>query len=149
MKVVVFLALCFVSLVATAAEHPKEYYDPDVQRLMNVQGFAFGPTGPVNARSAGEQAFAAILQKPQAIRCMLQVFDHGTAEAKCYALVALREYSTDLFVSAASSFRLDQMPEVRIIEGETIRPAPATKVIDDIRRGMYEKDFRKYQDEND
>lgn len=147
MRALAFVTLCLAALIATAAEHPDEYYDPDVQHLMSVQGFAFGPTGPVNRPSAGEQAFAAIVQKPQAIRCMLQVFDHGTAEAKCYALVALREYSTELFVSAGTSFRLDQMPEIRVIDGETIRAVPATKVLDDIRRGRYQKYFRKYEDE--
>ncbi len=149
MKMFALLLFSFVSLGALAAEHPKEYYDPDVQRLMAVQAFAFGPTGFKHELSAGEQAFSAIVKKKNAIRCLLQVFDHGTGEGKCYALVALREFSPELYVSTASSFRLDQIPEIRIIDGEAIRLVPTTKVIDDIQRGLYQKYFRQHEDEKE
>lgn len=147
MRAFAFFALCLTWLVPAMAEHPKEYYDPDVQRLMAVEGFAFGPTGPTAAPCAGERAFAAIIRKPAAIRCMLQVFDHGTAEAKCYALIALREYSVDLYRQCVGAMRLDQTPVVALIDGERVRPVPMTKMLDDIGHGMYRKYFRQYEDE--
>lgn len=149
MKLIVLAVLSAFAFGATAsaAEHPKEYYDPDVQRLMHVEAFAFGPTGFKREPSAGERAFAAIVKKKDAIRCMVQVFDHGTAEGKCYALVALREFSGELYVRTASTFRLDEMPVIRTIDGEAIKPVPTQDILDAIHQGLYQKYFRQYEDE--
>lgn len=149
MRLVALAIFSVFAVLAFGAEHPKEYYDPDVQRLMAVQAFAFGPTGFKRELSTGEQAFSAIVKKKEAIRCLLQVYDHGTAEAKCYALVGLREFSAELYVSTASSFRLDEMPEVRTIDGEAIKPVPTTKILEKIQQGLYQKYFRQHEDEKE
>jgi hypothetical protein len=145
MKVLATLIFGLIAFVASAAEHPKEYYDPDVQRLIKVERFAFGPVGFDQTISDGEKAFGAIVQKAEAVRYVLQVFDHGTVEARCYALVALREYSPQLFSDSVDIFLNTAPAAIAVQEGTIVSPVTPQKVLENIRRGLYHKYFEQYE----
>lgn len=92
MKTLAFIGLLLIAtFVRAAAERPQEYYDPDVQRLIKAEIFAFGGIGIAGQTSEGEAAFGAVVRKKEAIRFILAAFEYGSEHARCYALVALRE----------------------------------------------------------
>jgi hypothetical protein len=123
MKILALLACCVLPLAA--AEKPKAYYYPDVQHLITIRHFAFGPTGFTREMSEGERAFSTIVKKKDAIRCMLAVFDHGTPEAQCYALVALREFSSELFAQSVATFQTNPPENIRTLDGAAESAIPS------------------------
>lgn len=147
MKRLVFLVLFLVSLAGSAAEHPKEYYDPDVQRLIAVQEFAFGPVGVKGELSVGEQAFAAILKKKASVRYIVAAFDNGTPEARCYALVALREFSPQLFSDSEPTLRNNSPYGIAVRDGMTVKAVPTPKILDAIEGGNYRRYFVQHDQE--
>lgn len=152
MKFFAALAFSVFAVAASAAdrpppEHPPEYYYPEVQRLIYAAQFAFGPSGFRHETSEGERAFTAVVNKKDAVRCMLQVFQYGTGEGRCYAMVALREYSPELFRDVLTSFRDDHPDTITVVEGSIISHVPAMKVADSINRGFYRKYFEQHEGE--
>lgn len=148
MRFIATLAFCWACLAALGAEpkpKPKEYYDPDVQKLIAVEWFAWGEIGLAKERSAGEKAFAAILKKEQAIRYLLTAFDHGTPEARCYVLVALREMSDALYDACDEAFRSDPPRTIYVVTRGDGRFETPAKVNADIARGVYRKHFVEHE----
>lgn len=98
MKTLGFICLVlFTALTRAADQRAEEFYDADVQRLIHVSYFAFGGVGIAGVTSPGEAAFRAIVRKQAAIHYILAAFESGNEPARCYALVALRESSPELF----------------------------------------------------
>jgi hypothetical protein len=141
--IIVASLLCFI--LARAAEHADEYYDPDVQRLMNVNLLAFGPVGFAGITSDGEKAFAALVRKKEAIRYVMQVFDHGTPEAQCYALIALREYSDELYDQCKTRFWNSSPDKIATMTGCIVSAEDTGKVLGAIERGAYRHYFTEYE----
>ncbi len=147
MKLLALLAFCLASVVAIAAEHPKEYYDPEVQKLIKVQQFVFGPVGFDRQPSNGERAFGALVKRAESVRYFLQVFDNGSPEACCYAMVALREFSPELFADAVTKFRANAPTTITVADGENASEVATEKIVDSINRGFYRKYFLQYESE--
>lgn len=147
MRMLALVALCMLSLGASAPEKQKEFYDPDVQKLIAVNVFAFGSIGYAGELSDGEKAFAAILKKKESIRYILAAFDHGTPEAKCYALVALREMSDALYDTSELAVRKDPPSQIVTQQGTEVKPLHPSKVLAAIDAGHFRKYFKDHEDE--
>jgi hypothetical protein len=140
------LFLCSVAaLLAASDERPKEYYDPDVQKLIAVEYLAFGPVGYAGTTSDGEAAFATILKKKESIRYMLAAFDAGTPEARCYALIALRELSDPLYDQCDTKMRTNPPAAIRTMKGCVGDVVPIATMLADIERGVYRKYFTQHE----
>jgi hypothetical protein len=139
MKALPLVALILVSLVALADEGPPELGDSDVQRLIEVEEFAFGGVGAAGTISSGESAFAAILKKKEAIRYLMAAFGAGSPEAQCYALVALRELSPELFVSSVAKFLTDSSTKITVTRGCDMTKEERAAVVSRIENGDYAK----------
>jgi hypothetical protein len=98
------ISVLVVGLVVFAAAAPTQTEienDPDVQKLIKTAYFGFGPLGlSAGAKvTEGEAAMRRLLKKPDGIRYFFPVFDRGTLEGKCYALVIFRTLAPDYFES--------------------------------------------------
>jgi hypothetical protein len=147
MKTLFFAAFLLLSVaVCSAGERPREFYDPDVQRLLQVKLFAFGGVGIGGRISEGEEAFGAIVRKKEAIRFILAAFEYGSDHAKCYALVALRESSPELFSESIARMRQNPPKEITMMSGcFVLRPSPR-KVIAAIEAGSYAAWFKHHEE---
>ncbi|PTX96397.1 hypothetical protein [Opitutus sp. ER46] len=144
---VTLIASCVCLLGASAPPKQKEFYDPDVQKLIAVNVFVFGSVGPAGELSPGEQAFAAILKKSESIRFVLAAFDHGTPEAKCYALVALREMSDALYDTSELAVRKNPPASIYVRQGGEDKPLHPSKVLAAIDGGQYRKYYQAHAED--
>jgi hypothetical protein len=136
-----------VPLIARSGEHPVEFYDADVQRLVSVEWFAFGGIGYAGMTSVGEKAFGALVKKKEAIRYILAAFDYGNPEARCYALVALRESSPKLFSERLASFRKQLPKKITTMCGCIVSEDKPSDVLAAIEAGKYAEYFKQYEKE--
>src|SRR3954469_21941730 len=101
---IIFLA---ATAAAWAAEEkkPDEYYDPHVRELASAKVVRLGPNDAVHVvKESGDFAFGEILAKKNAVRCFVTAFNYGSDQARCYALIALREMSPQYFAESMKSF---------------------------------------------
>lgn len=76
-----------------------------VDTLTRVHLFAFGGVGFSGRTSEGEKAYRALAALPNALEYFLSVYTHGTPEACCYALVAIRRLDATKFQELLTSIR--------------------------------------------
>lgn len=147
MKALARLLLLFLVSLAHAAERqPEEFYDPDVQQLLSVRHFAFGPVGDGgNSVSAGEVAFGRIVRKPGAIRYLLAAFEHGEIHAQCYALVGLRESSPEFFRAALAMVRKNPSVKINTLGGCLMWEADPLPLFAEIEAGAYAELFKLHE----
>jgi hypothetical protein len=138
----------FAAAFAQAADRPDEYYDRDVQRLIHTEFFAFGGTGFAGSTSEGEAAFGRIVGKKEAIRHLWAAFEHGSDYSRCYALVALRESSPELYRRAMAWFRQHPPSRIKTMKGCIVEEEEAGAVLDAIEAGRYADHFKKYELKN-
>lgn len=134
--------------LAHAAERrrPEAFYDPDVQNLLAVRHFAFGPVGDGGHTSPGEAALGRIVRKREAIRYLLTAFEYGEAHARCYALVGLREASPELFPAALATARKNAPATLSILGGCLITRVEPARLLADIEAGAYAADFQRLEE---
>ncbi|HVU16109.1 MAG TPA: hypothetical protein VHD32_04255 [Candidatus Didemnitutus sp.] len=141
------VAFCVLSAFAWAAEdRPNEYFDPDVQRLIKADMFAFGGVGFVGRISDGEKAFGAIVRKKEAIRFIVAAFEYGGEHARCYALVALRETSPSLFRESIARVRKTPPKKITVMSGCVMSHMKPETVYDAIEAGTYAEWFKHYEE---
>lgn len=146
MKRLLLALALFATLARAADERPKEYYDPDVQRMLKVTCFAFGPVGFVGGTSEGEAAFAQIVRKKEVIRYILACFEHGAVHARCYALVALRESSPSFFRAAIAAMRKNPPKKITTMSGCVISEEEPEKILAAIESGAYAGYFKQHEE---
>jgi len=147
MKTIAFISLLLLPLVLLrgAEERPQEFYDPDVQRLLHVPFLAFGGVGIAGRTSEGEAAFGAIVRKKESIRFFIAAFEYGDAPARCYALIALRESSPDLFRENIARVRKNPSKKIMMMNGCVMSKAKPETVYDAIEAGNYSEYFKRHQ----
>jgi hypothetical protein len=69
---------------------PFAYSSDSLERLASIRDLAFGGIGVAGITSQRELAFRDILGRSTAENDFLTLLDSGNAQARCYALVALR-----------------------------------------------------------
>ena len=147
MKAIALLGVLLATAFARGAEaRPTEYYDPDVQRLIKVQMFAFGGVGLGGGISQGEASFGAIVRKQGAIRYIMAAFEYGSTPARCYALIALRESSPVLFRAALSAIRKRPPEKLRTASGCLVMERDAKGILDAIEAGAYASEFKRHEE---
>lgn len=147
MKKLILIALCGICAVLRAAdERPLEFYDPDVQRLIKTEVFAFGGVGVAGRTSDGEAAFAAVVKKTEAIRYVLAAFEYGNDHARCYALVALRESSPQLFRESMARLRKRPPKQIVTMSGCIMSHGEPEHIFKAIEAGEYAEWFKRHEE---
>jgi hypothetical protein len=104
--------------------------------LARVCVFAFGGVGFVSAISQGETDYKSILARPSAAADFETLFAIGNRQAKCYALVGLRQVNPRRFEALASTLQSSKA-EVAVARGCVIMGYPMAEVVNRIRSGIY------------
>lgn len=145
-----FIVFCVVAAVASATESkkPDEYFDPHVRELASAKVVRLGKNDSVHViKESGDLAFGEILAKRNSLRCMVTVFNYGSDEGRCYALIALREMSPQYFVQALKWFRAHAPRKLRVYSGDSIMRSETSTFLDDIEAGQYRWYFEKKERE--
>jgi hypothetical protein len=134
------ISLCFVVAylsmqgIAPAAEE----MDSVVERLANVDVFAFGGVGFAGSISPGEKDYRVILAHPAAEADFERLFTVGNLQAKCYALVGLRQVNQEKFKALSTPVRSSK-GTVSTMHGCIMRHETIAAVVAAIHAGNYSK----------
>lgn len=101
MRLALLVILLTVSS-ATAATRPSA--DP-VNELMRARSFCIGCEAYAGTIISGQAAFIAVLKRKSAATDLQMVFEHGTLEARMYALAGLREIDRPRFEAGFARIR--------------------------------------------
>jgi len=71
--------------------------DPVLERLANIESFAFGPIGRGGVISSGEKDYRKVLSRQSALQDYEQLYCLGNQQAQCYALVGIRSLNPTRF----------------------------------------------------
>src|SRR5687768_4808768 len=129
--------LFFLSLSCGAAA-PRRSADP-VEELMHARSFCMGCEAFVGRIISGDDAFTAVLKRKTAAPDLQRVFEHGTREAKMYALAGLREIDRPRFESGFAKLRTGY-GSVTVVLTEnppSILRRSTGEVLRNIRAGQY------------
>lgn len=110
--------------------------DSAVERLAKATLFSFGGVGFVGLRSRPERDYEEIMSRPSRGELLERVFEIGTSEAKCYALVGIYNLDHARFHTLAAPVR-SSGSEVRTAHGCIIGRATLGAVIQHIEAGDY------------
>lgn len=137
------LALIVVGLLCFPALHAADEdftYDKDVQTLLKTSHFGVGPIGMGKTPNIteGEAALKRIMKKDEAIRFLFPVFDHGTPEGKCYALIGFRLLAPDYFESSCKRIARWNDSKIKTVAGCLIGDVKLAEVVQAIREGRYD-----------
>jgi len=141
MRALHFFTLLLASMGLLAAATDEQYLDSkDVQILLKTTHFGFGSVGMGPNVPEGEAALRRIMQKDDAMQFLLPVFEHGTAEGKCYALVGFRLLSPKHF--EASCQRLARWNNITIntVSGCIVDKTKLAEVVQTIQAGTYDSE---------
>jgi hypothetical protein len=129
-----FVTCLSIASVAQAVETR----DSVMNRLANVEVFAFGGVGFAGITSPGEKDYRLILADPAAETAFEKLFAIGNPQAKCYALAGLRQLNPEKFKALSASLRSSKI-EVSTMRGCIMRHERMTAVLADIQAGNYSK----------
>jgi hypothetical protein len=115
-----------------------ENRDAILNRLANVEVFAFGGAGFTGAISPGEKDYRLLLSQPSAEADFEKLFTVGSPEAKCYALVDLRQLNPEKFKALSASLRSSQV-EVSTMHGCIMQHEMMAALVEHIQAGGYSK----------
>jgi hypothetical protein len=110
--------------------------DSVISRLARADSFAFGGIGFALAPSQGETDYRIILSRPSAAVDFDRVFTIGNVQAKCYALVGLRQVDPRRFELLAANSRSSRT-QVAVTRGCATFEYPLAEIVDRIRAGVY------------
>jgi|HubBroStandDraft_6_1064221.scaffolds.fasta_scaffold167343_2 hypothetical protein len=120
-------------VLGLAAETPS---DPVVTRIAYVDHFAFGGVGFAGVTSPGEKDYRLILARPSAFADFEKLFAVGNIQAKCYALVAIRDLDHRKFAVLASQLR-NSKDQVRVMSGCIVSQQALSSVIARVESGVF------------
>jgi hypothetical protein len=128
------VTLCLTAVwLRLAAETPS---DPVLSRLAHVDHFAFGGVGFAGTTSQGEKDYLVLRARPAARADFERLFAVGNIQAKCYALVALRELEPHKFGELSMVLRKSKA-EVRIMSGCIVSQQALSSVIARVEAGVF------------
>jgi hypothetical protein len=131
------LVILLLSLTCGAAA-PSPSTDP-VEELMHARSFCMGCEAFAGRIISGDDAFMAVLKRKTAAPDLQRAFEHGTREAKMYALAGLREIDPPRFESDFATLRTGygSITVVLTENPPSILRRSADEVLRDIRAGRY------------
>lgn len=133
-----FLLLSSLTAVAGAADE-QYIHEKDVQTLLKTAYFGFGPIGMTPNVTEGEAALKRILKLDDAINYLFPVFEHGTLEGKCYALVGFRLLAPKHFEASCERLGRWNDSKVKTASGCIIGESKLGDVVQKIRAGEYDQ----------
>jgi hypothetical protein len=141
-RLLLVLALAILGCGSTLRAGDDEYlFNKDVQTLLKVTYFGFGPFGyAAKGPTTGEAALKRIMKEDEAIKYLMPVFEHGTPEGKCYALAGFRLLSKSYFNSSCSRISPWNDTKVKTFSGCVIWDETLQKVVNSIRAGEYDNE---------
>lgn len=147
---IITITLMMVSLEAAA--QPFRLPDPPTpptpqqayEQLLAVRSFTFGGVYIGGEGSPGERACRIIARSTNALTLFSAAFTNGNAQAKCYALCGIRQFSPAMFDSYAKSLRIAN-PIVDTTRTDAIHREAATNVIARIASGSYDSYLQKWK----
>jgi hypothetical protein len=107
-----------------------------VPELANIHVFAFGGVGFAGATSNGETEYRKIQAGTRAQSHFEELFQSGSLEAKCYALVGLQKLSPRKFRELSAPWRT-ATAQVTTMRGCVIGHEPIALIIKSIEAGGY------------
>lgn len=135
-SLILTLARPFLLFGGRSSSHRSIRPDPIIYRLARVCEFAFGGVGFVSAISQGETDYRRILSRPSAAADFETVFAIGSRQAKCYALVGLRQLNRRRFESFAATLQSSKA-EVAVARGCVEMGHPMAEIVNRIRSSVY------------
>jgi hypothetical protein len=130
----VSLGLIVLCLCLTSTTKAAENRDAIVNRLANVEVFAFGGVGFTGAISPGEKDYRLLRSQPAAEADFERLFTIGNSQAKCYALVGLRQLNPEKFKTFSASLRPSKV-EVSTMHGCIMRHERMAALVERIQAG--------------
>ena len=118
--------------ITRASEQP----DPIVNRMAEVNLFAFGGVGFAGVISQGERDYRLISSRLSAQADFEKLFAVGNLQAKCYALVAIRTLNSERFKTLSSALRRSKS-EVATMHGCIMSRQTLAALIEGIATGGY------------
>ena len=94
--------------------------------------------------SEGEVAFREIYNRPSAKDDFLKLLNAGNPQARCYALVALRDLNPQIYSSEIEKYKKDKT-KVTTIGGCMIAVFPMSSVATNIEAGYYDSYIKKHK----
>jgi hypothetical protein len=145
--IVRFGLICVISLLYLLSgsgnrAHGLEKLDPVLGRMAKLELFAFGGVGFAMSISDGETDFGGLLSRPSAAADFQRLFAAGNAQAKCYALVGLRQLNRQRFEALAASLRLSKSP-VATAHSCLMFSVPMSEIVARIQAGSYWESFTR------
>ncbi|MEO6874233.1 MAG: hypothetical protein ABI222_05375 [Opitutaceae bacterium] len=137
----IVLALFFaavLSQVSLPAADRDYTVNQDVQILLKTPFFCFGPVDMRPGIPEGETALRRIMKQDDAIRYLIPVFEHGTFEGKCYALVGFRLLAPTYFESSCQRLARWHDSKIKTMEGCIVSDRKLAEVIQLVRAGNYD-----------
>jgi hypothetical protein len=110
--------------------------DALIDRMAKTYVFAFGGVGIGLATSQGESDHRVLLSQASAATDFERLFAVGNPQAKCYALVGLRQTNPKRFEALATSLQSSRIP-VQVMRGCLMYEDPMSEIIKSIRAGIY------------
>ncbi len=107
-------------------------------RLLKAPLFAFGGIGVAGTISPDEVDFRTILASPNAEADFTRLLKSGRPEAKCYALVGLRQKNRAAYEAQIKPFTTSKQ-EVQTCGGCIMMKLPMASVAANIGRGNYDE----------
>src|SRR3954471_36404 len=124
------------SLAATEDPHRATKPDALLNRMAKVDMFACGGVGFGSATSEGEKDYRTLLSRPSAEADFERLFAVGNPQAKCYALVGLRQMNPKRSEALATSLQSSGIA-VHVMRGCVMSKDPMSQIIKSIRAGIY------------
>jgi hypothetical protein len=134
------LSTFLLLLIWTVSTHA---VDP-LKTLSSIHDFAFGGIGVAGTTSEGEVVFREIYNRPSAKDDFLKLLNSGNPQARCYALVALRGLSPQIYSSEIEKYKKDKT-KVTTIGGCMIAVFPMSSVATNIEAGYYDSYIKKHK----
>jgi hypothetical protein len=130
------LALAAESAAPAEPQTPQQAYE----QLLTVKSFAFGGVGFAGITSDGERAFHTIAAATNALELFRVALTNGTTEARLYALCGIRKLAPKRFEAHAKPL-VAANPTASTMSGCIVTELPASKVVQNIAAGLYDRYF--------
>ena len=128
--------LIIVCFLVSSNIYAEEYPTSAFSRLINVGKFAFGGVGYSGAISQGEKDFLVIFESTSPVPTLINLYESGNIQAKCYALVGLQTVDPHTFRKLLRKMK-NETDEVTIMRGCIVNHEPVSQVIIEIEKGVY------------
>jgi hypothetical protein len=133
------MKFCAVALIlaTVAIAQSDKTADAVLDRLANIDRFAFGGIGYAGVTSDGEKDYKLILSRPTALRDFERLYSSGNLQAKCYALVGIRRLAPGRFEELSKSL-LASKQSVLTQSGCIVSSEAFGAIVNHIQAGLYD-----------